>query len=65
MSDWLHEWWDYEAPERVTGYVSTLPVDGGRDYGAELRAVVEEVTGRSVEAPEPRRIGFVWPGEAA
>lgn len=58
------EYWDfytygYEAPQGGQGMATTLPIDAGRDYGAELRAVVEEVTGKPVEAPQPRRIGFV------
>jgi hypothetical protein len=58
------EWWDYyvwgyEAPDGGSGYASTLPVEPQRDYGAELRAVVEEVTGKPVDAPIKPRIGFL------
>lgn len=58
------EYWDYytygyEAPHGGQGMATTLPVEHERDYGSELRAVVAEVTGKPVEAPTPRRIGFV------
>jgi hypothetical protein len=58
------EWWDYymtgyEAPHGGQGMATTLPVENERDYGAELRAVVAEVTGKPVDPPKPRRIGFV------
>lgn len=58
------EYWDfwldgYDAPSGGSGMATTLPVDQDRDYGSELRAVVEEVTGRKVEqAPKPR-MGFL------
>lgn len=58
------EYWDfftygYEAPQGGMGMATTLPVEHERDHAAELRAVVEEVTGKSVEAPPARRIGFL------
>jgi hypothetical protein len=59
------EYWDfytygYDAPSGGMGTASTLPVDEQRDYGAELRAVVEEVTGRKVAEPTPKpRMGFL------
>ncbi len=52
------EWWG-GAPDFM-GHVSTLPVDHEHDVAAELRKVVEEVTGKPVESPPPRRIGFIW-----
>jgi hypothetical protein len=57
------EWWDYwidgyEAPQGGSGMATTLHTEPERDYGAELRAVVEEVTGKPCEAPPKRRIGF-------
>ena len=51
---------EYSYPLHTTGHASTLPVDHERDYGAELRAVFKEVTGK--EAPQPAekpRIGFM------
>lgn len=58
------EYWDYytygyDEPAGGMGMATTLPIDHERDFGAELRAVVFEVTGRPVEVPQPRRIGFV------
>lgn len=58
------DWWDYyfegyEAPSGGSGYASTLPVEKARDFGAELRAVIAEVTGKPCDAPEPARIGFM------
>ena len=58
------EYWDYftsgyDAPTGGMGMATTLPVEAERDYGAELRAVVEEVTGKPVQPPAPRRIGFL------
>ena len=58
------EWWDYylggyEAPQSGNGTATTLPVEPERDYGAELRAVVAEVTGRPCEAPTKTRMGFL------
>lgn len=57
----LPEWWEFghDAPAQFSGYASTLPSDEGRDFGAELRAVVEEVTGKPCDPPPKRRIGFV------
>jgi hypothetical protein len=49
----------YDAPQPGQGTASTLPVEDERDYGAELRAVVAEVTGKPCEAPAKPRIGFV------
>lgn len=58
------EWWDYwadgyDVPQGGSGMATTLPVDHERDYAAELRAVVAEVTGKPCEAPEKPRIGFI------
>ncbi len=55
------EWWEFanEPGQQFSGYASTLPVDHVRDLVAELRAVVEEVTGSPVEDAPKRRIGFV------
>ena len=58
------EYWDYhlygyEPPQGGQGTASTLPIEEERDYGAELRAVVAEVTGRPCEAPPKPRMGFV------
>jgi hypothetical protein len=58
------EYWDfyadgYDAPDGGMGMGTTLPVDGERDFGAELRQAVEDVTGRPVDVPPKRRIGFV------
>jgi hypothetical protein len=50
---------EYSYPLHTTGTASTLPVDQERDYGAELRAVVKEVTGEDLPAPEKQRIGFL------
>lgn len=60
----LADWWDYyffgyEAPQGGSGMATTLPTDEQRDYGQELRDVVREVTGKEVEPPAPRRIGFL------
>jgi hypothetical protein len=57
------EWWDYwdgyEAPYGGSGMATTLPVEPERDCVAELRAVVEEVTGKPVEVPPKPRMGFL------
>lgn len=53
------EWW-YESPAFFSGFVSTLPTDSERDPVQELRKVVEEVTGKPLESPPPKRIGFIW-----
>ena len=58
------EYWDfyqygYDAPSGGMGMATTLPVDDERDYGAELRAVVKEITGKPVDEPQRLRIGFV------
>ena len=58
------EYWDYfmtgyEAPSGGMGMATTLPIEAERDYAAELRAVVEEVTGKTVEPPAKPRMGFL------
>lgn len=58
------DYWDYfnfgyDAPTPGSGMATTLPYETERDYGAELRAAVEEATGQSVPAPEKQRIGFL------
>ena len=58
------EYWDYylhgyETPTGGIGVATTLPVEHERDYVAELRAVVEEVTGKPIAPPAKQRIGFV------
>ena len=58
------EYWDYylsgyQEPFGGMGMATTLPVDQERDFGAELRAVAAEVTGRPFEPPPQRRIGFI------
>lgn len=58
------EYWDffnegYDVPSGGQGTATTLPVEQERDYGAELRAVVLEVTGKPVQEPEKRRMGFL------
>lgn len=59
----LIEWWDYwhgyEAPYGGSGMATTLPTEPERDVVAELHAVVEEVTGKPVEAPPRPRMGFL------
>jgi hypothetical protein len=50
---------EYSYPLHMGGAVSTLPYDPPRDFGAELRAVVKEVTGKDVPEPEKPRIGFL------
>lgn len=60
MIEYWDYWHGYDAPYGGMGTASTLPVEQERDYGAELRAVVEEVSGRKVENPEPKpRMGFL------
>ena len=49
----------YEAPGGGSGTATTLPIDSERDYGAELRAVVADVTGKPCEAPTKPRMGFI------
>jgi hypothetical protein len=56
-------WWDYwiggdSESLSGNGSISTLPVEEARDYGAELRAVVEEVTMRPCKEPIKPGIGF-------
>ena len=58
------EYWDYyltayEAPYGGNGTATTLPVQPERDHAAELRAVVEELTGKPVEVPTKPRMGFL------
>lgn len=58
------EYWDYfsygyDAPMPGSGMATTLPTEQERDFGAELRAVVEEVTGKPVEEPAKPRMGFL------
>ena len=58
------EYWDYfmtgyEAPGGGMGTATTLPVEEKRDLVAELHAVVEEVTGKPVDAPARLRMGFL------
>lgn len=50
---------EYSYPLHTTGQASTLPWDAPRDYGAELRAVLREVTGEEVPEPAKARIGFL------
>ena len=50
---------EYSYPLHTTGSASTLPTEAARDFGAELRAVVKEVTGKDVPEPEKTRIGFL------
>lgn len=55
------EWWEFtnDPAGQFSGYVSTLPTREERDVVAELREVVEEVTGKPVDQEPKRRIGFV------
>lgn len=58
------EWWDYyvwgyEAPQGGSGMATTLHAEEERDQVAELRATVEEITGRPCERPEKPRMGFL------
>lgn len=50
----------WEESPGFLGYASTLPTDAQEDVIEELHKVVEEVTGKPVDKPPPRRIGFVW-----
>ena len=50
---------EYSYPLHMTGMMSTLPIEHERDYGAELREVVKEITGKDVPVPEKARIGFL------
>ena len=50
---------DWSYPLHTNGAASTLPADPERDIGAELRAVLKEVTGEDVPAPQKQRIGFL------
>ena len=59
MIDYWDYWQGYEAPSGGSGTATTLPVEEERDYGAELRAVVAEVTGKPCEASTKPRIGFL------
>lgn len=50
--------WSY--PLHMMGYASTLPAEeDAHDPVVDLHNVVEEITGRAVAKPEPRRIGFI------
>jgi hypothetical protein len=58
------EYWDfylygYDAPIGGQGMATTLPTEPEKDYGAELRAVIAEVTGKPCDAPPKPRIGFL------
>ena len=50
---------EYSYPLHTTGMASTLPSEAERDFGAELRAVLKEVTGEVVPEPVKARIGFL------
>lgn len=50
---------EYSYPLHSNGSASTLPRADERDFGAELRAVVKEVTGEDVPEPTKPRIGFL------
>ena len=60
----LIEYWDYwmngydATPPQSMGMASTLPAESQRDYGAELRAVIEEVTRKPCDPEQKRPIGF-------
>ena len=59
MIEYWDYWHGYEAPSGGSGTATTLPVEQERDYGAELRAVIAEVTGKPCEAPTKPRMGFL------
>lgn len=50
---------EYSYPLHTNGQASTLPHDAPRDIGAELRAIVRQVTGEDVPEPAKQRIGFL------
>jgi hypothetical protein len=50
---------EYSYPLHMQGHAGTLPIEHERDYGAELRAVVKEITGKDVPTPIKPRIGFL------
>lgn len=59
MIEWWDYWEGYDVPSGYSGTATTLPIEEERDYAAELRAVVAEVTGKPCDAPAKPRIGFV------
>lgn len=60
MIDYWDFWLDgYDAPGGGSGMATTLPVDWERDRVAELRKVVEEVTGKPLPERPKARIGFL------
>lgn len=59
MIEYWDYWQGYEAPSGGIGTATTLPAEQERDYGAELRAVIAEVTGKPCEAPTKPRMGFL------
>ena len=50
---------EYSYTLHMMGTASTLPVESERDFGAELRAVLKEVTGQDVPEPSRPRMGFL------
>lgn len=54
---------DYCYPLHLQGSVSTLPAPAQDDVIARLHQAVKDVTGKDVEIPQPRSIGFMPWGE--
>lgn len=51
---------EYSYPLHMSGQVSTLPADDdAEDIIRRLHQAVEDVTGKPVEQPAKRRIGFL------
>ncbi len=59
MIEWWDYWHGYDVPSGGQGMATTLPVEPERDYAAELRDVIAEVTGKPCDAPPKPRMGFL------
>lgn len=50
---------EYSYLLHMTGQATTLPAEDENDVIRKLHAVIAEVTGKPVEKPAPRSIGFM------
>lgn len=50
---------EYSYTLHMSGMATTLPTDGDDETIAELHRAVKDVTGKEVEKPPKRGIGFV------
>lgn len=58
--EYSENWFDdYQGPGHMSGQATTLHSPAEDDPVAKLRQIVEEVTGKPVEAPARQRMGFL------